>query len=186
MESKNSMLKNELTGEVITTEELGSISSLVKRQVDLESDIAKLDGKLGEWREQLKLLSESTIPDAMMAIGLSELKLSTGESVSIKKYYSASIPGESLTEALDWLRNSGNGDIIKNSVAVSFGKGEDDTATILADKIRQMGLVPEQKTFVHPMTLKSFVKERIENAQELPQQLFGVYVGNKTVIKQPK
>jgi hypothetical protein len=36
------------------------------------------------------------------------------------------------------------------------------------------------------MTLKSFVREKIESAQPIPMDLLGVYVGNKTVIKQPK
>jgi len=180
------MLKNELTGEPITGDELKSLADLAQAQLKLEAEITALQEDLTRRNEKLKLLSETTIPEAMMAIGLSELTLSTGESLSIKKYYSASIPGEHLGEALDWLRNSGNGDIIKNSVVCQFGKGEDDIANLLAEELRKKGLHPEQKTFVHPMTLKAFVKERIENAQELPQELFGVFVGNKTKITPAK
>ena len=180
------MLKNELTGEEISSEDLMGIADLVKAQVNLEQQIAKASESLQEMQDTLRRISETTIPEAMMAIGLSEVKLQTGESVTIKKYYSASIPGERSTEALAWLRKTGNDDIIKNNVICQFGKGEDDVATLAVELLRSKGLTPEQKTFVHPMTLKSFVKERIENAQELPQELFGVYVGNKTVIKQPK
>ena len=103
-----------------------------------------------------------------------------------RSYYSASISPDNASPALAWLRSSGNGDIIKNSVVCQFGKGEDDIANLLAEELRKKGLHPEQKTFVHPMTLKSFVKERIESAQPIPMDLLGVYVGNKTVIKQPK
>ena len=176
------MLKNELTGEEITTEQLSSIAQLVSTQVALESDVAAMEARLDEQKDKLRNLSENTIPEAMMAIGLSEMKLASGEAVSIKKFYSASISADKQYQALDWLRKSGNGDIIKNNVTCQFGKGEDDIAGLLVQELQKKGLQPEQKTFVHPMTLKSFVKDRIENGQELPQELFGVFVGNKTKI----
>ena len=180
------MLKNELTGESISTEELKSIACLVERQVQLEHALAALQAQANKTAEELKNLSENTIPDAMMAIGLSELKLSTGEAVKINKFYSASIPAAFAGQALDWLRKTGNDDIIKNNVICQFGKGEDDMATITMKLLRDKGLHPDQKTFVHPMTLKSFVKERIEGGQELPQEWFGVFVGNKTKITPAK
>jgi hypothetical protein len=180
------MLKNTLTGEEIPVEAIKSLADLAQHQIAIEQAIEKQSASLDVLKEQLKLISESTIPEAMMSIGMEEFTLASGEKVSVKKYYSASIPGEFLPQALDWLRNSGNGDIIKNSVVCQFGKGEDDIANLLAEELRKKGLHPEQKTFVHPMTLKSFVKERIENAQELPQELFGVFVGNKTKITPAK
>jgi len=180
------MLTNVLTGEEITLEQLNPISQMVANQAKLEREIALKQEELQTMSDRLKTLSEQLIPEAMLAIGLSELKLASGESVTIKKYYSASIPADKLFEAIAWLRKTGNDDIIKNTVSLQFGKGEDERANKLAEDLRKQGLTPEQKIFVHPMTLKSFVKERIESAQELPLDMFGVYVGNKTVIKQPK
>ena len=180
------MLKNQLTGEEISAEDIKSLADLAKVQLELESLIAFQESILQDRKEQLKQLSESIIPEAMMAIGMEEFTLASGEKVSVKKYYSASIPGDRLSEALDWLRKTGNDDIVKNQIALQFGKGEDDLANLVAEELRKKGLHPEQKTFVHPMTLKSFVKERIENAQELPQELFGVFVGNKTKITPAK
>lgn len=178
-------MKNQLTGEELSNDEIFEISTMVRHQVNLENVIAKLNAELAEKAEQLKNLAEVMIPDAMLAMGLSELKLATGETVSIKKFYSAKIPDEQQEKAFEWLRNSGNGDIIKNNIALSFGKGEDDLANEVAKMLLQKGLTPEQKIFVHPMTLKSFVKERIEAGAELPYELFGVFVGNKTKITPP-
>jgi hypothetical protein len=36
---------------------------------------------------------------------------------------------------------------------------------------------------VEPMTLKALVRERIEAGKELPTELFGVFIENKTTIK---
>ena len=40
-----------------------------------------------------------------------------------------------------------------------------------------------QKKKVEPMTLKAFVREQIQSGQNIPMDLFGVYVSNKTTIK---
>jgi uncharacterized protein (DUF362 family) len=41
------------------------------------------------------------------------------------------------------------------------------------------GYEPNQKTVVHPQTLKAFVKEQLESGKELPLDLLGAYAGQK-------
>ena len=53
----------------------------------------------------------------------------------------------------------------------------------MIDDLRNQGLEPNQKTHIHPMTLRSWVKNRVESNQELDYDVFGVYVGNRAVIK---
>lgn len=166
--------------------ELLEITTLCQRQLQLEHLIALQQAETERLADQLKTLSESTIPEAMMAIGMEEFTLASGEKVSVKKFYSASISQDSLSEALAWLRTNNHGDIIKNEVKVQFGNGDDALATETAKILRDRGLIPEQKTFVHPQTLKSFVKESMESGTNFPQDLFGVFVGNKTKITPPK
>jgi hypothetical protein len=180
------MLQNPLTQEPISNEELHQLSTMVHNQVKLEAEIARAEDELAAKKEQLKTLAEIKIPETLLGMGLSELKLSTGEIVSVTKFYACKIPDNCADEAFDWLRNSGNGDIIKNNLILNFGKGEDDLAKEVAQELLKRGLSPEQKIFVHPMTLKSFVRERIENNEELPTNLFGVFVGNKTKVSTPK
>ena len=43
-----------------------------------------------------------------------------------------------------------------------------------------------QKQEVHSGTLKAFVKERIENGEEVPTDLFGVFTGERATIKKGK
>ena len=159
------MLTNALTGQPITSTELASIATLCKKQLELENSIAIEEQKLASQKDQLKQISEK---------------------VAITKYYSAGITAEKQEDALNWLRANDHSDIIKNKVEVQFGKGEDDIAELTVQLLQQKGLSPEQKTFVHPMTLKSFVKEQVESGANFPQDLFGVFVGNKTKITQPK
>jgi hypothetical protein len=66
-------------------------------------------------------------------------------------------------------------DIIKNDVTVSFGKGQDNIAGDLVGKLEQDGFNTSQKTYVHPSTLKAFVKERfVERQANRPRHVRGL------------
>jgi hypothetical protein len=73
--------------------------------------------------------------------------------------------------------------LIKNTVTVSFGKGEDQKAQELISDLASRHLTPEEKTEVHPQTLRAWAKERIEKGDEIDMQLFGVYTGQRATIK---
>ena len=53
-------------------------------------------------------------------------------------------------------------------------------------ELEQKGFHPEQKTHIHAMTLKAFVREQVEGGKKLPFDLFGVYIANKTKITNNK
>jgi hypothetical protein len=94
--------------------------------------------------------------------------LHLGRGVSLKEIYSATIPTDKKEGAYNWLRENGLGDLIKNEVTVSFGRGEDNKASDYANLAKERGFEPTQKLKVEPMTLKALFRERSENKQELP------------------
>jgi len=77
----------------------------------------------------------------------------------------------------------GEADIIKNDVVVSFSAGQDNMAGAVLDDLRTQGFDPAQKTHIHPSTLKSWVRQRVEAGKELDFDTFGVFVGNEATIK---
>ena len=74
-------------------------------------------------------------------------------------------------------------DIIKNTVSLPFGRGEDEKAGTFIKLAQSEGFDVDQKAEVHPSTLKAFVKEMVEGGQDFPEELFGAYVGHKATIK---
>jgi hypothetical protein len=118
----------------------------------------------------------------MSELGLESLTLKDGSSVKVKQLVQASIPVRYREEAFQWLRDNGHGDLIKNQVSATFGKGEDTSANDFIDKISSLGYEPTQKVWVEPMTLKAFVREQITEGTELPMDKFGVFVGAETKI----
>ena len=126
------------------------------------------------------------MPGMLAEIGMSHFALDDGSTVEVKQTYGASILVEKRPEAYEWLRDNGYDDIIKNTVACQFGRGEDDLASAFAAFAQQQGYVPDQKTEVHPQTLRAFVKERCEAGEEFPMELFGAWIGQRAVIKRGK
>ena len=158
------------------------LSDKVIELKDLEDEIANAEASIKKLKEQANQLSMVEIPAMMDEMQITKLKLKDGESVEVKKIYGASIPKDKQEEAFTWLRNNGLGDIIKNDITVTFGKGEDNKAAQYAVLARGQGFEPVQKVGVNPMTLKALVRERLESGQEMPSDLFNTFAGNQTKI----
>jgi|TARA_Y100000004_G_scaffold88312_1_gene99011 hypothetical protein len=159
-----------------------SLSDKVIELKNLEDEIENAEESLSKLKEKARYISNVEVPQMMEEMHITKLKLKDGESVEIKKIYGASIAPENQDKAFTWLRNNGLGDIIKNDVTVTFGRGEDNKAADYAVLARGQGYEPVQKIGVHPQTLKAVVRERLESGQEMPSDLFKTYAGNSTKI----
>ena len=159
-----------------------SLSDKVIELKNLEDEIENAEESLSKLKEKAKYISNIVVPQMMEEMHITKLKLKDGESVEIKKIYGASITPDNQEQAFTWLRNNGLGDIIKNDVTVTFGRGEDNKAATYAVLARGQGYEPVQKIGVHPQTLKAVVRERLESGQEMPSDLFKTYAGNSTKI----
>ncbi len=167
----------------IQDDQLKTVSKLAEYQLILENKIKSAEEDLATLKEQYKQVSQTDLPEALAETGLSEIKLTDGSKISVQQFYNASIPKDNIDEAFTWLRNNGHADLIKNTVACNFGRGEDAEARALKDTLNNIGLSFTEKVGVHPQTLKAFVREQVESGQNLPLDLLGVYIGQKTVIK---
>ena len=161
---------------------LKALSEKSQELQNLDDDIKSIEEKLGQLKASYRQLSEVEIPNMLSELGLSEITLADGNKISTATYYSARISEEKREEAFTWLNDNGFADIIKNTVSVSFGRDEDDSARKLVDSLEDNGYTTAQKQWVEPMTLKAFVREQVEKGSDLPLETFNVYIGQKTRI----
>tara|TARA_R110000787_G_scaffold169030_1_gene281761 strand:+ start:226 stop:801 length:576 start_codon:yes stop_codon:yes gene_type:complete len=163
-----------------------NLSRLVNDLLVTEGEIGNTEERLRKLKDQQKQLSEQAIPDKLAELGVADLRLSDGSRISADPFYSARITAKNLGLAHDWLRDNGHGDIIKNTLTVSFSQGEDADATRLAELLTKEGYLPQTKEAVHPSTLRAFVKEMIESGNSSfdvdTQKKFSVYTGKRTKI----
>jgi hypothetical protein len=156
------------------------LANKVQQLKDLEDEIANAEASVKKLKEKANILSQFEIPQMMEEMNITKLKLKDGETVEVSNFYSASIVDQDA--AFQWLRENGRGDIIKNDITVTFGRGEDNKAAQYAVLAKGQGYEPVQKVGVHPQTLKGVVRECNESGVELPD-CFKTYVGNRTNIK---
>ena len=149
---------------------------------NLENQVTESEKHVKSLKEKARELSQVVIPKMMQEMNITKLKLKDGASIEVTNFYSARITPEKQEEAFNWLREHGLGDIIKNDVTVTFGRGEDNKASAYAVLAKGQGYEPVQKIGVHPQTRKAVVRERTESGQDMPADLFNTFVGNQTKI----
>lgn len=172
--------------ENLPQEKLESLGQYAARARELTTWMEEVNVKVQAAAEELREILEKKMPDILMEIGIDEIKLSTGERLKVATFYSASLSDENplKEEAFKWLRANGHDSIIKNTVNGTFGKGQekqaDEAFKLLAEKYPT---IFSKKSGVHPMTLKSFVKELCEAGTPPPAEPFKLFIGKKVTIK---
>jgi hypothetical protein len=159
------------------------LTDKVEELKNLEDEIFNAEETIKKLKEKANVISQFEIPQMMEEMNITKLKLKDGQSVEVSNFYSASIIPEMQEEAFKWLRENGRGDVIKNDITVTFGRGEDNKAMAYATLAKGQGFEPVQKVGVHPQTLKGVVRECVESGIDMPEDYFKTYVGNRTNIK---
>ena len=153
-----------------------------------EDEVEELEDKLKAKKAEADDISSRVIPELLQEQGLQEIKLADGSKVSVKKEFRATLPKDDLRResAYQWLRDQGLGDIIKNNVSVSFGKGEDNKAQQLLDLAVANGFQPQQKSDVAWNTLTALYEERVKAGLDMPSDVFSLWIKDKTKISRKK
>lgn len=175
-------------GRRLTDSEIGSLTDLLDQMVELEQKMNAHEAAAKECKDQLFKLTSDLIPSRMDELGTPFIGLPDGRKVEVVDEVAARVPKAKRAAAYQWLRENGAGALIKNVVAVTFGKGEDDKATHLIAELEGRDLPVSQQEDVHWRTLESYVKERLEQEKkkevggELPKDTFGVYEYRNTKV----
>ena len=162
---------------------LSSVAKIADQIVAKQTEVKTLEEDLKKAKAKLLKLTDEELPSAMQELNISEFKLGDGSQVTLKPTYGARISEDNRDAACEWLRQRNEADIIKNTVTVRFNREQDNEAKALVDDLILRQMTPEQKSEVHPGTLRSWAKGRIEDGKELDMNLFGVWVGQRAEIK---
>ena len=166
--------------------QLDGISRLANEAAALEQKLIEKEQAMKETKAALHKITDEQLPEALEEMGLQKFTLTDGSEISVKPVYSASIPKDRRDEAYQWLRDNEFGDIVKNNVTVTFGRGEDAVAKKFLDLCGNQGFAPDQLEKVEPMTLKAWLRERVEAGDAVPLDLFGAYISQRATIKRSK
>lgn len=167
---------------IANNQELKELSALCRRKLEADQEVESLEKRLKDAKDKARRITEIDIPEKMMTLGISQLRLDSGEVVSIDTFYSCSIPESAKVGAYTWLEENGYGALIKGEFKISTKKGETELKKKAIEVLNEAGLPYTFKESVHPMTLKSFVREYMDEGKMLPSDLFNVHIGNRAKI----
>lgn len=157
-----------------------ALSELMRAQA---AEVERLETELKAAKSAYLRTEREDLPTLMEELGLTELKLHDGTVVVIKPDVDCGISEERRQPAMRWLEDNGFGALIKTKVELAFGRDQRDVALRTAHSLEEQGFENViMKEEVHHATLKSFIKEQLENARPLPLDLFGVRPYNKATL----
>ena len=165
---------------------LDGVARLAAEAANLERQISEAEQLLKDRKQALHKITDEQLPEALEEMGLQKFTLTDGAEISVKPIYAASIPADRREEAFQWLRDHAFGDLVKNNVTVTFGRGEDEDAKEFVDLCDAQGFAPRQLEKVEPMTLKAWLRERVEAGDPIPLDLFGAFISQRATIKRSK
>jgi hypothetical protein len=159
-----------------------AITNLAREARNLEGEITTLQDQIKDLARRKLEIESKKLPGLLQEAGVKEITTLEGLKVSMK-FIVGAIPAQSKEEAYEWLDNNGHSDIIKRKLALDFQKGQADQAEKAAQQLRDLGFDPSLRMDVHPQTFMAFAREQITNGKLLPLEKWGVFYGDKAVIK---
>lgn len=179
---------------------LQDITLMAREVVDLDKQIEATETTLKALAKKRSVIAENTLPDAMFTLGLTELKLATGQVVTIKDTLRASIRSlaniqkvktaeertalmEKRGKALAWLKENGLGDLIKLDVEVHLGKGQEALAQQAVGALEAIGVEPAVVEEVNSATLSAALRELASQGVDLDYEVLNATLMREAVIK---
>ena len=165
---------------------LARLTKMAEEARDLETTINRLNVELAEAQDKRTNILRNLLPSAMDELGIKDFTLADDSKINVKDVINASISEENKPRAFAWLEENNCDGIIKTKVASEFGKGEIEDARKALKALEDAGFTGVMDRNVHPMTLKAFVKEQLEQGVALPLDVFGVFEFKEAKITKPK
>lgn len=161
----------------------------VKKTYELLKDlpIALIETAAKMCKDDLRIIKEDYLPNAMDSIGMAMFELKDGGKIEIKKGISVNLKNENKTAFYDWVIKKGFQDLIKNHVVVQFPKeGRKSSKRFIKYLNRYYAnkgtCVFTEKEDIHSQTLKKFIKGLMEEGKKLPDKLIKIHEYKTTKI----
>ena len=158
---------------------------LVEEAQEITGDVKRIEDELELKKERFVDIVRVLIPDLMDELQMSEIKFEDKTKVTVGKKVKANISKANEKQAFDWLVENKFGGLIKSSVSAEFSRDEIEQAREIVEELREREVDATLKEAVHNATLTSFVAERLEAGETLPE-CFSVFEYREAKISLPK
>ena len=93
--------------------EVKDVSEASNRYLQIESEILSLENDVKRKKSELQQMNDSIV-QMMEQRGVKEIKLTSGEAISYKPFYKASITKDKEADCFEWLEKNNHGELIRS------------------------------------------------------------------------
>ena len=157
-------------------DKLEFIRDKIREVRDIEFKIADLENHISELNQTKRNLIFDALPTMFMQVGLNRLEIAAQGNLpayeaKLNDHYHAVIksdwPSSQRKAALQWVRKHKLGDIIKTTLTIELGLGQDKLLKKVLAALTKLGVVPTIEETVPWKTLTAVVKERFQDGKPL-------------------
>ena len=165
-----------------SNEALKEISDLAGLQLRQQAEVDKLTEQLKTATDKLRKTQEKDLPETMKAAGMEKFTTTESVSIEISETLYASISKKNKPAAIKWLMKNGQSSLVKEDVIVLFDKGDHKKAEKLFMQLKKKNYPVVTNENINTGSVKSVIKEFLEQGEEVPLEIFGAYFHRKAVI----
>lgn len=163
---------------------LSRISELATMQVKLEGELDIAEQNVKEIKIRLEKIQGNLLPEAMAEAKMEEFKMITGQKVTVKDEIQCSVPKKRKGEIMKKLRELEQDHLIVNKITVDIEKGHDNLAGELMGHAEDLGLLATRGESVNTASLKKYLREQLDDGEDVDLPFFGAIQLRRTKIKQ--
>ena len=162
------------------------LNQLADELLEAQKELADAEAVVETKKNIVRDIAEKRIPDAVDGVE-GKIDLGNDRTLEIKEEIRASVAGEKLAPAVQWLDENDYGGIVKRQLIFEFGKDDHEKVKkfkeLMAPIIKEHKLVMKDKQAIHPQTLLAWVKERLKEGDNLPVETFGIFRQRTAKVK---
>lgn len=177
---------------------LKRITTVVKRQLDLEAAQKQAEELLKEVKTALERVRDKMLPDLLEEGGVTSLTLANGATVEVTTAIRASLGRsknpEKADKAIKWLVKNGYAHLVSHDFTIPLTAGQGELSDALKKKLGKLSeeLSKENEEWsidfvdkedVNAKRLSSWVDKSLKEGIEIPEDLFNVFRQRAAKIK---
>ena len=165
---------------------LAQIAATARDIMSARDDVSRAEEALKGAQARLRSLEEDTLPELMAEAGQERLTTIDGLDVKVTDRVRGTPSKENAPQAFKWLRDGGNGGIIKHELKADLGKGDDALVKAVLEALQALNVRASAKESVNHQTLGALVREKLAKGEELPLELLGIQLSKVAEVKPRK
>jgi hypothetical protein len=155
---------------------MSALCFLADQQQQAEGEVERLQALLDEAKKNVQRISEHEIPKLLDGLD-GKINLPDGRVITVTEKIRSGTTGDKKIVAIKWLDDNGHGAIVKRQFIIEFSRDQEEWAKEFEQMLSKSKtpLNVKKERSLHHATLEAFVRQALQDGEDIPLDTFGVY-----------